>query len=123
MAGGALVRRVRDPRLEDPPLLHLPRPGLCREGHRPLPVAQGRAIAAMLLRIENLRKSYGSLVATDKLSLSVIEGEALGIIGPNGAGKTTLFSLITGAVAPHAGSIHLDGDDITRVPAQRRCLA
>src|SRR5262249_37212814 len=78
---------------------------------------------AMLLRIENLRKSYGSLVVTDNVSLSVMEGEALGIIGPNGAGKTTLFSLITGAVAPHAGSIHLDGHDITHVPAQRRCLA
>src|SRR5262245_45132321 len=108
MAGRALVRRLRDPRLENPPLLHLPRPGLCRKGHRPLPVAQGRAIGTMLLRIESLRKSYGSLVVTDNLSLSVMEGEALGIIGPNGAGKTTLFALITGAVAPHAGSIHLD---------------
>ena len=77
----------------------------------------------MLLRIENLRKSYGSLLVTDDISLSVAEGEALGIIGPNGAGKTTLFSLITGAVAPNAGSIHLGGDDITRVSAQRRCLA
>jgi branched-chain amino acid transport system ATP-binding protein len=77
----------------------------------------------MLLRIEKLRKSYGLLVVTDDVSLSVTEGEALGIIGPNGAGKTTLFSLITGAVAPHAGSIHLDGEDITRVSARRRCLA
>ena len=57
----------------------------------------------MLLRIENLRKSYGSLLVTDDISLSVEEGEALGIIGPNGAGKTTLFSLITGAVPPNAG--------------------
>jgi branched-chain amino acid transport system ATP-binding protein len=77
----------------------------------------------MLLRIEKLRKSYGSLLVTDDISLSVEEGEALGIIGPNGAGKTTLFSLITGAVPPNAGSIHLAGEDITRVSAQRRCLA
>src|SRR3954468_17626059 len=77
----------------------------------------------MLLRIENLRKSYGSLLVTDNISLSVAEGEALGIIGPNGAGKTTLFSLITGAVPPNSGSIRLAGEDITRASAQRRCLA
>ena len=77
----------------------------------------------MLLRIEKLRKSYGSLVVTDDVSLSVAEGEALGIIGPNGAGKTTLFSLITAAVASQGGAIHLDGKDITRLSAQRRCLA
>jgi branched-chain amino acid transport system ATP-binding protein len=79
--------------------------------------------ALMLLSIEKLRKSYGSLQVTDDISLSVAEGEALGIIGPNGAGKTTLFSLITGAVAPDSGSIHLAGEDITRLPAQRRCLS
>jgi branched-chain amino acid transport system ATP-binding protein len=77
----------------------------------------------MLLRIEKLRKSYGSLLVTDDISLSVEDGEALGIIGPNGAGKTTLFSLITGAVPPNAGSIHLAGEDITRASAQRRCVA
>jgi branched-chain amino acid transport system ATP-binding protein len=77
----------------------------------------------MLLRIEKLRKSYGSLLVTDDISLSVEEGEALGIIGPNGAGKTTLFSLITGAVPPNAGSIYLAGEDITKVSAQRRCVA
>ena len=77
----------------------------------------------MLLRTEKLRKSYGSLLVTDDISLSVAEGEALGIIGPNGAGKTTLFSLITGAVPPNAGSIHLAGEDITKVSAQRRCLS
>lgn len=77
----------------------------------------------MLLRLHELRKSYGSLVVTDGVSLSVAEGEALGIIGPNGAGKTTLFSLITGAVAPNSGRIELAGEDITRMPAQKRCLA
>jgi len=77
----------------------------------------------MLLAIEGLRKSYGSLLVTDSVSLEVAEGEALGIIGPNGAGKTTLFSLITGAVPADAGRILLDGADITRTPAQRRCLS
>ena len=77
----------------------------------------------MLLALDNLCKSYGSLVVTDSVSLSVAEGEALGIIGPNGAGKTTLFSLITGATAPNAGTIALDGKDITGHSAQKRCLA
>ncbi len=77
----------------------------------------------MLLRIQNLQKAYGSLVVTENVSLDVAEGEALGIIGPNGAGKTTLFSLITGAVAPQSGTIALDGEDITRASAQKRCLA
>jgi branched-chain amino acid transport system ATP-binding protein len=77
----------------------------------------------MLLALDNLCKSYGSLVVTDRVSLSIAEGEALGIIGPNGAGKTTLFSLITGATAPNAGTIALDGKDITGHSAQRRCLA
>lgn len=77
----------------------------------------------MLLKLDGLNKSYGSLVVTDNVSLSVAEGEALGIIGPNGAGKTTLFSLITGAVAPRSGTIALDGRDITRASAQSRCVA
>lgn len=77
----------------------------------------------MLLEIDNLQKSYGSLVVTDRVSLSVAEGEALGIIGPNGAGKTTLFALITGAIAPNGGTIALNGEDITRMPSQKRCLA
>ncbi|MGO1077955.1 ABC transporter ATP-binding protein [Inquilinus sp. CA228] len=77
----------------------------------------------MLLALQDLHKAYGSLVVTDGVSLSVAEGEALGVIGPNGAGKTTLFGLITGAVRPDAGSIRLDGQDITALPAARRCLA
>jgi branched-chain amino acid transport system ATP-binding protein len=77
----------------------------------------------MLLALDNLNKAYGSLVVTDGVSLTVAEGEALGIIGPNGAGKTTLFSLITGAVKADSGRVALDGRDITAMPAQQRCLA
>ncbi|MDQ0473903.1 ABC transporter ATP-binding protein [Labrys wisconsinensis] len=77
----------------------------------------------MLLELKDVRKAYGSLVVTDGVSLSVTEGEALGVIGPNGAGKTTLFALITGAVKPDAGAIRLDGRDITAMPAAQRCRA
>ncbi|MGA3141263.1 MAG: ATP-binding cassette domain-containing protein, partial [Xanthobacteraceae bacterium] len=50
----------------------------------------------MILSLNNLTKSFGSLKAVDGVALEVAGGEALGIIGPNGAGKSTLFNLITG---------------------------
>ena len=77
----------------------------------------------MLLELQDLEKSFGALKVTDGVSLSVREGEALGVIGPNGAGKTTLFSLISGALRPDAGTVRLDGCDITGLSAQGRCLA
>jgi branched-chain amino acid transport system ATP-binding protein len=77
----------------------------------------------MLLELRGLRKSFGSVVAADDLSFAVEPGEALGIIGPNGAGKTTLFNLIAGGLAPDAGTIRLDGCDITHAPPHRRCIA
>ena len=77
----------------------------------------------MLLELQNLEKSFGALKVTDGVSLSVREGEALGVIGPNGAGKTTLFSLISGALRPDSGTVRLDGADITSLSAQARCLA
>ena len=54
------------------------------------------------------------------MAFAVAPGEALGIIGPNGAGKTTLFNLIAGGMFPDAGSIRLDGRDITAAPANER---
>ena len=77
----------------------------------------------MLLDIAGLRKSFGSIVVADDLDLSVAPGEAVGIIGPNGAGKTTLFNLIAGSLAPNAGTIRLDGRDLTRTSPQARCRA
>jgi branched-chain amino acid transport system ATP-binding protein len=77
----------------------------------------------MLLEISRLSRSFGSLKAADRIDLSVERGEAVGIIGPNGAGKTTLFNLIAGNLEADAGTIRLDGVDITRQPAHRRCVA
>jgi branched-chain amino acid transport system ATP-binding protein len=77
----------------------------------------------MLLEINGLTKSFGSIVVADNVHLSVEEGAAVGIIGPNGAGKSSLFNLITGELAPNAGSIHLDGIDITGDAPERRCAA
>ena len=60
-------------------------------------------------------------MAVRTVDLVVQPGEILGLIGPNGAGKTTLFNLITGVYRPTAGSIHMNGTDITRLPPPKRC--
>ncbi len=77
----------------------------------------------MILRLDNLTRSFGSLKAVDGVNLAVAPGEALGIIGPNGAGKSTLFNLVTGLLRPDAGSISFNGRDITRAPPRARCVA
>jgi branched-chain amino acid transport system ATP-binding protein len=77
----------------------------------------------MLLELQGVSKSFGSVVAAENVELSVTAGEALGIVGPNGAGKTTLFNLIAGGVSPDAGTIRLDGKDITRTRPHQRCIA
>ncbi len=79
--------------------------------------------SGVILRLDSLTKSFGSLKATDDVQLEVAAGEALGIIGPNGAGKSTLFNLITGLQKPDAGTIHFDGRDITAAPPRARCIA
>ena len=77
----------------------------------------------MILNLDNLTKSFGSLKAVDGVKLEVAPGEALGIIGPNGAGKTTLFHLITGLLKPDTGAIVFQGRDITRDTPRSRCIA
>jgi len=67
----------------------------------------------MLLETEGLTKSFGKMVAVNRLDLQVKEGELKAIIGPNGAGKTTLFNLITGKLAPDEGVVRFKGEDIT----------
>jgi branched-chain amino acid transport system ATP-binding protein len=77
-------------------------------------------VADPLLRVENLVRRFGGIVATDNLSLDVGRGELHAIIGPNGAGKTTLISQLTGQLFPNSGTIHFAGQDITSLPAYRR---
>ena len=72
------------------------------------------------LSLRGLCKRYGALVVTDDLSLDVQAGTIHAIIGPNGAGKTSLLNQIFGSVAPDAGSVWLDGQDITDLPIHRR---
>ena len=77
-------------------------------------------MAEPLLRVENLVRRFGGIVATDNLSLDVERGELHAIIGPNGAGKTTLISQLIGQLRPSAGTIRFAGQDITHLPAWRR---
>jgi branched-chain amino acid transport system ATP-binding protein len=73
-----------------------------------------------LLHIERLIKRFGSLIATDHLTLDVQHGELHALIGPNGAGKTTLISQIMGELTPDEGAILLDGHDLRGLGAAAR---
>lgn len=69
-----------------------------------------------MLKLENLEKHFGGLIAVDGCSFELETGRITGLIGPNGAGKTTIFNMIAGAFQPTSGRILFDGDDITGLP-------
>ena len=74
----------------------------------------------MLLETRGLSKSFGGLTAVSGVDFSIGRGEVRAVIGPNGAGKTTFVSLISGRIAPSAGTILFEGEDVTGLPAFRR---
>jgi branched-chain amino acid transport system ATP-binding protein len=73
-----------------------------------------------LLRVENVTKSFGSLVAVSDVSMTVEPGELRAVIGPNGAGKTTFFNTISGFLTPTSGRILFNEEDITEMLPARR---
>jgi branched-chain amino acid transport system ATP-binding protein len=73
-----------------------------------------------LLRTEGLSKSFGGVIATDRLDLAVHDGEAHAVIGPNGAGKTTLIAQLAGELTPSAGRVWFEGREVTHLPAHAR---
>ena len=79
--------------------------------------------ADVVLQTRSLAKSFGGLNVFAGLDLSVTRGERHAVIGPNGAGKSTLVALVTGVLAPTAGSVVLNGQDITRSTPQQRVKA
>jgi branched-chain amino acid transport system ATP-binding protein len=72
------------------------------------------------LKTTDLSRRFLGLVAVNKVSFSMDEGEILGIIGPNGAGKTTFINLVSGIIMPSEGKIEYKGQDITYMPAHER---
>ena len=72
------------------------------------------------LRVRNIARAFGQRQVVRDVSLTVQRGEVAGLLGPNGAGKTTCFYMITGLIPPDAGSIWLDGEDITAQPMYQR---
>lgn len=74
----------------------------------------------MILRTENIVKTYKQRTVVDQVSIEVKEGEIIGLLGPNGAGKTTSFYIIVGMIKPLSGKVFLDDQDITRLPMYKR---
>jgi len=68
----------------------------------------------MILRAENLIKTYGARTVVDHVNIQVKQGEIVGLLGPNGAGKTTSFYMVVGFINPTGGSVYLDDNDITK---------
>lgn len=73
-----------------------------------------------MLEARGITKAFGSFKAVDDASVTVAADEVLGLIGPNGAGKSTFFNCLTGDLPPSAGTVWLEGADITQLPAERR---
>lgn len=84
------------------------------------PVNRDGSSVPATLAARHLTKRYDKRAVVDDVSLEVHEGEIVGLLGPNGAGKTTTFHMIVGMIRPNAGTIHLEGDDITRLPMYKR---
>ena len=66
-----------------------------------------------VLKVADLKKSYGAIQAVGGVSFEVMPGEIFGVIGPNGSGKTTMFNSVLGQITPDQGRIELNGQDIT----------
>ena len=70
-------------------------------------------MSAALLKVSGLKKAYGAIQAVGGVSFEVMPGEIFGVIGPNGSGKTTMFNSVLGQITPDAGTIELNGKNIT----------
>lgn len=72
-----------------------------------------------MLTVENLHVSYGAIKALHGVSLNVPQGSIVTLIGANGAGKSTTLRALSGLVRPASGTIHYQGKDISRLPANK----
>jgi len=74
----------------------------------------------MILRAENIIKTYGKRTVVKGVSFDVSQGEIVGLLGPNGAGKTTSFYMVVGFIRPTDGNVYLDKEEITDLPMYKR---
>jgi branched-chain amino acid transport system ATP-binding protein len=131
LASRAVFMEKGEVRFEGPTSDLITRPDLLRAVYVRGAGRLGNAVAGRrsqtrgrpLLEVRNLTKRYGGKVAVDNVSLTLHEGEALGLIGPNGAGKTTLFDLISGYQRADEGTVVLDGVDLSKMSADARARA
>jgi len=73
-----------------------------------------------VIEVKNLTKKYGKVVAVDKISFTINDGEIIGLLGPNGAGKSTTMNMITGYIESTEGTIIIDGYDISKKPKKAK---
>ncbi|MBC7980214.1 MAG: ATP-binding cassette domain-containing protein, partial [Armatimonadetes bacterium] len=73
-------------------------------------------LESAVLSAQGLRKTYGGRAVVDGVCISVQPKEIVGLLGPNGAGKTTSFYMIAGLIPAEAGSVHLNGKNISKLP-------
>ena len=66
----------------------------------------------MILKLENISKSYEQIDALDAVSLEVKEGEVLGLVGPNGSGKSTMLKIMLGIIRPTSGKVLINGEEL-----------
>jgi branched-chain amino acid transport system ATP-binding protein len=75
----------------------------------------------IVLKTENVTRYFGGLMALNRVNMEFRQGEILGIIGPNGAGKTTFINVVAGIYLPTEGKIFFNDQDISELPAHKRC--
>jgi spermidine/putrescine transport system ATP-binding protein len=73
-----------------------------------------------MLEIRSISKTYAGVNAVDRVSLTIQEGEFFSLLGPSGCGKTTLLRMLSGIETPTSGEIHLNGQRIDNLPANKR---
>ena len=75
-----------------------------------------------MIKVDNLSKSYGSVIAVAGVSFEISDGEVFGLLGPNGAGKTTIIKMLTTLTKPDGGRCSIDGIDVASDPLEVKKL-
>jgi lipopolysaccharide export system ATP-binding protein len=101
---------------------HAQQPSRMLAGVKPgaYPLRRKQAPGREWLVVEGVKKTYKKRMVVKGVSINLKRGESVGLLGPNGAGKTTVFYMITGLIKPDAGSVHIDGYDVTKLSMYRR---